>query len=173
MARVSRKRMRSGNNTDFHRFYLDHIDRVYRFVFFRVGNNTQVAEDLTSEIFMKALKAFETYDPKKSKHAWITTIAKNHLANWYRDTKHVEDIDDIAFKQEGENLNDTMEKRSDEDVLYKALAKLKPDDREIVEMKHLQGYRFKEIAEMIGKSPGAVRVKCHRAMEKLKKLIQV
>lgn len=163
--------MQQVNKSDFHTFYLDHIDRVYRFVFFRVGHNKQVAEDLTSEIFMKALKAYQKYDPKVSKNAWITTIARNHLANWYRDSKQHDDIDEIAFKLEGSNLETDMEEKSDADVLHKALAKLKPKERNLIELKHLQGYRFKEIGELLGKTAGAARVECHRAMEKLRKIM--
>ena len=73
--------------SEFERFYRENIDRIHRYIFFRVGRNRDVAEDLVSEIFMKAHKAFDTFDEKVSKSAWIYRIAHNHLANHYRDQK--------------------------------------------------------------------------------------
>src|ERR1700722_12006351 len=72
---------------DFETFYGEHVDRVYRFVFFRSGQNRALAEDLTGEIFLKALEHFDSYNPALSKTAWIRTIARNHLINFWRDRK--------------------------------------------------------------------------------------
>ena len=128
------------NKTDFKRFYKKHVDRVYRFVFFRVSTNREVAEDLTSEIFMKALKAFATYDPKKSESAWINTIARNHLKNYYRDQKRTEDIDDYAFGYDGASAEEELDEIRE---LQGNLAKLEKKDKilldslEFLEMKVL------------------------------------
>src|SRR3990170_3288855 len=81
---------------DFETFYRANVDRIYRYLFFRVGGNREVAEDLVSDVFMKALEHFETYDPAISKSAWIYRIAHNRLVNHFRDQKPTTDIDDIA-----------------------------------------------------------------------------
>jgi len=157
--------------TDFRRFYKKHVDKVYRFVYFRVGNNRDVAEDLTSEIFMKALNAFAKYDPAKSESAWINTIARNHLINHYRDRKDLDDIDDYAFKLEGEDGEETAVVNEETQFLQKALSELQPKEKLVVEMKYLEGYRYKDIGKILGKTAGAVRVEAHRAIVKLKKLL--
>lgn len=157
---------------EFRKFYDKHCERVYRFVFFRVSTNRDVAEDLTSEIFMKALRAFEKYDPDKSESAWINTIARNHLANHYRDTKYTDDIDAVAFSLEGEDGNQKAEMNDERRILYEALSKIDKTARKILEMKYIQGYRYKEIAEVLGKTVGAVRVESHRSIIKLRKLIK-
>ncbi|PIQ67596.1 hypothetical protein COV92_02110 [Candidatus Uhrbacteria bacterium CG11_big_fil_rev_8_21_14_0_20_41_9] len=157
---------------DFRQFYELHFQNVYRFVFFRVYQNRDVAEDLTSEIFMRALKAFETYDPAKSEKAWIMTIARNHLINYYRDKKETSDLDEIAFQVQGidgnelEDTNDTIRE------IQSGLLELEENDRELIELKYIQGYRYKEIANIVGKTPGAVRVETFRAMKKLKLIIK-
>lgn len=157
---------------EFRKFYHCHFDRVYRFVYFRVSSNREVAEDLTSEIFMKALRSFEKYDPKISARAWIFTISRNHLANYYRDRKSTEDIDNLAFSLEGEDGNETALVSDERRMLYQALAKIDQTARKILEMKYIQGYRYKEIAKEIGKSTGAVRVEAHRSVEKLRGLLK-
>ncbi len=157
---------------EFDKFYATHLDRVYRFVFFRVKMNKDVAEDLTSEIFMKALKHFAKYDPKRSQVAWIMTIARNHVINHYRDTKETCDVDELAFKLPGEDGRKVLESMNDTMLVQEAILQLKPKDRKIIEMKYLQGYRYKEIAEMLNKTAGAVRIESHRAMKKLRSILE-
>lgn len=157
---------------DFERFYDMHVDRVYRYVYFRVRQNTEVAEDLTSEIFLKALKHFPSYDPKRSQVAWIMTIAKNHVINHYRDQKEEVDVDEIAFHLEGSDGREEAVRSSEHELLYRAIEQLSAEERLLVEMKHLQGYRYKEIGEVVGKQPGAVRVQVHRAMKKLQSILE-
>lgn len=151
---------------EFESFYKANIDRIYRFVFFRVQDQ-EIAEDLTSEVFMKALKAFERYDEKQSRSAWIYTIAKNHLANYYRDKKDAIDIDEVAFKLKGEDGREEMAKVSDQIVLGKALDELSIEERRLVTLKYLEGYSYKEMAEILDKNHSALKVATHRAMKKL------
>lgn len=159
------------HKADFKAFYDRHFDRVYRFVYFRVRNNEEVAQDLTSEIFIKALKHFAKYDPERSESAWIMTIARNHVINHYRDQKQHVDLEDVKYSLEGSDGRKDEVIEDDKRILCEAMNQLSAKDREMIELKHLQGYRFKEIAEIVGKSPGACRIDAHRAMKKLKQLL--
>lgn len=154
----------------FEQFYKENIDRIYRYVFFRVGRNKDIAEDLVSEIFMKSLKQFHKYDPEISKSAWIYRIAHNHLANHFRDTKPTADIDEMAFCLIGERGEETMEKIEATNQIEEALSQLEPSDRQLVTMKHLQGYSYKEMAQILEKSKDALKMATSRAMKKLKKI---
>ncbi|MDP2631254.1 MAG: sigma-70 family RNA polymerase sigma factor [Candidatus Uhrbacteria bacterium] len=158
--------------SSFNQFYRKHFDGVYRFVFYRVKMNKEVAEDLTSEIFIKALCNFSKFDPNISQVAWIMTIARNHVINHWRDQKEVIDIDQIAFKMEGADGRKELENIDDAMRLYSALNKLCKEDREIIELKYLLGYRYKEIGEIICKSAGAARIDAHRAMKKLRSVFE-
>jgi len=157
--------------SDFKRFYHKHFDRVYRFVLFRVNMNKEVAEDLTSEIFMKALEHFASYDPERSQTAWIMTIARNRVMNHWRDSKNHVDIDDLVFCLEGSDGSQDAESRDDIKQVQKALRTLDPKDRQLIEMKHLLGYRYKEMQEVLGTKAATLRVETHRAMKKLKELL--
>lgn len=152
-------------------FYKKNVDMVYRYIYFRVGQKTEIAEDLTSEVFIKALKHFDSYDPARGEKAWILTIAKNHLANFYRDRKVSEDIEDHAYHLEGSNGSELTLLQNDAEELRLALRQLTKSERRLVEMKYLEGYRYKEMAIETGKSAGAVRIKTHRALQKLKKIL--
>jgi len=157
---------------DFHHFYNTHFERVYRFVYFRVRMNKEVAEDITSEIFLKALKHFASYDPKQSHTAWIMTIARNTVINHYRDQKQIVDIDELAFALPGADGRDEATAADDARQLCEAMSLLRPKEREILELKYIEGYRYKEIGELLGKSAGAARIEAHRAMRNLKKILE-
>ena len=161
---------------DFEKFYQTHIDKVYRFVFFRVSANKELAEDLVSEIFMKALEHFETYNPKISQSAWIMTICKNHMANYWRDKKPVgslpEETDENVDSFWLNLASRAFKKESVKKEIYELLAKLDGDDREIVTFHYIFGYSYLEIAEMKEMTETAVKVAAHRAIKKLSKFAQ-
>lgn len=165
---------------DFEKFYNENVDKVYRFVFFRCQNKS-LTEDLVSEIFLKVLEHFAQYDESKSKTAWLMTIAKNHLANYWRDRKitipiEVENEDDEG----GVISNDAMwlkssliaaEKQVNKNMLNDILSKLKPEEAEIVTLHYLFGYSYSEIASMRGTTEGAVKVAAHRVIKKMHALL--
>ncbi len=156
---------------DFERFYQDHIDKVYRFVFFRVSGNKELAEDLVSEIFMKALTHFADYDKNVSVSAWIMTIARNHLANHWRDHKQTSPLpEDEEESSDKLWLNVAVSEFKTEETkrqLRELLERLSDQDREIVTFHYLLGYNYAEIAGMKGMTETAVKVAAHRAIKKL------
>lgn len=155
----------------FEKFYNEHIGKVYRYVFFRVGGNKDLAQDLVSEIFMKALEHFGDYDESKSKSAWIMTIAKNHMANYWRDRKISEELpEDDAQSADDAWLKLASKAHKQEAVkqeINHLLTKLGEQDREIVTFHYLLGYSYSDIAEMKNMTESAVKVAAHRAIKKL------
>jgi RNA polymerase sigma-70 factor (ECF subfamily) len=167
------------NKKDFERFYNGHFDKVYRFIFFRVGGNRDVAEDLVSEIFMKALKSFERYDEQISQSAWITTIAKNHLLNYWRDRKNTVPLPESEDSEDGFSneafwlkvATMSQQKQGTKWEIAEVLAKIDPESREIVTFHYLLGYSYAEIAKQKGMTEGAVKVAAHRAIKKMRDLV--
>lgn len=150
----------------FRKFYNQHLDQVYRYIYFRVGGKQQVAEDLTSDVFFKALEHMETIDEEKSPTAWIYTVARNRLKNYYRDSKQETDIDTLQDTlDDGVNLEEVLHR---ETVVSDLLDKLSQEDRRVIWMKYIEGFSYKEIASILKKAPGAVRVSAHRAIKKLR-----
>lgn len=158
---------------DFQNLYKTFLDPIYRFIYFRVGGDVEVAEDITSEVFMKALEHIEKLDIEKHPKSWLYTVARNKLKNYYRDKKTEQDVDQLAPFLEGEDGRKVLESMGNEIVLFNAMSKLSDSDRQVVEMKHIEGFSFNDIAEIYGRKPGAVRVQVHRAMKQLRSLIKV
>lgn len=156
---------------EFEKFYNTHVDKVYRFVYFRIGGDKALAEDLVSEIFMKAMEHFMEYDEKRSHSAWVFTIAKNHMANHWRDKKPTS-----ALPEDENDSNDGFWLKSAINLAKKDMVKreigelldaLDENSREIVTFHYLLGYSYTEIADMKGMSESAVKVAAHRALKKL------
>ena len=159
------------NKKEFEKFYNTHIDKIYRFVFFRTGGNKELAQDLVSEIFIKTLEHFADYDQTKSVSAWVFTIAKNHMANYWRNTKLTS-----SFPEDEAESNDALWVKSAINLFKKEGAKrevaellenLDENSREIVTFHYIFGYNYAEIAAMKSMSETAVKVAAHRAVKKL------
>lgn len=160
------------NKRDFKRFYYKNFDRIYRFVYFRVGADEEVAEDLVSEIFIKALEKFHTYDPAISASAWIYTIAKNHLANYFR-SKYFRDVEPLETEVWWQdNTWELIDHERDVRAFFWLLKQLNDYEQRLVTLKYIEGYNYKEMAQILGKQKVALRVATHRAVNKLKKLAQ-
>lgn len=154
----------------FDGFYRENFDRIFRYVRFRVADQP-TAEDLVSEIFMKALAAFDRFDPSVSRRAWMYRIAHNHLANWYRGKRETVDLDDVAEFLPGEDGRD-MERLSDERRLVeRAFAVLDPEERRLVTCKYLEGYEYADMAQLLGKSADSLKTATHRAIKKIRGLL--
>lgn len=121
---------------------------------------------------MKALKAFDRYDEKVSKSAWIYRITQNHLSNYFRDTKININIDEVQIFLQEEDGRVTMEKQEGLIKLKKALDALSDTDRELVTLKHLHGYTYIDMSAILNKSANALKVATHRAMNELKRIIK-
>ncbi|NQV11927.1 sigma-70 family RNA polymerase sigma factor [Candidatus Uhrbacteria bacterium] len=161
------------HRNDFHNLYKTFLDPIYRFIYFRVGGDSEVAEDLTSEVFMKALEHIEKLDADQHPKSWLYTVARNKLKNHYRDRRQEPDVDKLAPFLEGEDGRKVLESMGNEIVLFEAMSQLSDSDRRVVEMKHIEGFSFNDIADITGKKSGAVRVQAHRALKQLRSLIKV
>ncbi len=170
--------MEKTKNVLFEKMYSTQIDKVYRFVFFRVGNNRETAEDLTSEIFLRALEYFDSYDSAKSQSAWLMTIAKNCLVDHYKKQKHNVSLETAMTDDEDFNKVDRLLFSAAKENFAKVglnlevmekLNNLNENDREIVTFHYLYGYSYLEIAQMRGMSETAVKVAAHRALKKIAK----
>lgn len=156
----------------FQQFYKKHFAQIYRFVQLRIGNKV-VAEDLVSEIFIKALRAFPSYDENISTSSWIFTIARNHLANHYRSGGREiadEDIEDMPIF--GEDFIERAAVHQDVTVLLKTLSVLSEDKQQLIRMKYLEELSYEEMAERLQKEKGALKVATFRAMKDLRRALE-
>lgn len=124
------------------------------------------AEDLTQNVFYKAIRYKSSYQGGQFA-SWIFKIARNLFSDYYQNQKRIQHnvvIERIA----DEDLDMSVDKTEDVAHLQIALKSLKVEERELIVMNRLQGMKYDKIAEITGSSEGAVKVKVHRIIKKLR-----
>lgn len=150
---------------EFSKYYEETKDGIFNYILYRVGFNRYLAEDLTSDVFLKAWKAFESYDRARSFKTWIFTIAHNHLVNFYVSGKKAVLPLDEAIKITKENsATDQLSTKMDIERILKIVSELPESQREIVIMRYVNDLSNGEIARILGKEEGAVRTALSRSL---------
>jgi len=163
------KSSQNGNREDFGKIYDIYFAKIYRFVYYRTSHK-ETAEDLTSDIFIKAFAALKTFDPEKGSFAaWIFRIARNKIIDFYRTKKTNQDISGLQLKS-GENLAENFDAKNSLQKVLKKLDSLTEEQKEIVVMRIWDDLPYKEISDILGRTEPSCRVLFCRAAAKLKDL---
>ena len=152
---------------DFLAYYNQYKDKIYTYFWYRVGFNQPQAEDLTSEVFIKALKNFDKYDPGRPFQAWIYKIAQNHLINHYKASGREVELAETLESPRSEK--EIIETKLELERLLEKIHTLGQYHREVLLLRFVDGLDNREIADMLGKEEGAVRTQISRALEELRK----
>jgi RNA polymerase sigma-70 factor (ECF subfamily) len=162
-----------GESAAFGLLYDRHVAAIYRYVYYRVRDDAE-AEDLTSDVFMRALKAMPRYEPRQAFLAWLYRIARNAVIDRARKGNRQVSFED-ALEHPGVDKivepDAEILAHSDSATLRDALAKLTPLQQEVVVLRFLEGYSTLEIAGIVGKREGTVRGIQFRAIGALRQLI--
>jgi len=162
----------------FGELYDMYMRRIYRFVYFKVPS-AEVAEDLTSETFLKAWQYLKGKKSVPHLQALLYSIARSVVIDWYRssanergDVSLDEAITGEAPGTGSERLLQAIENDFDVTWILERLRGLKDEYREVIIMKYLDQMSNREIASALGKSASHVRVIAHRAMKALGDVIE-
>ena len=150
--------------------YEKYHEQIFRYVYQRMDDK-ELAFDVTSQVFMKALKNIKKYEfrgvPLSS---WLYRIAKSELHQAFRDRKATRTVNldtinlaDMVEEIDGEQ-NDANRKK-----LFEVLKQLNENDLQLIEMRFFEKRAFREIGEILELTENNAKVKCFRALEKLKK----
>lgn len=163
-------RQAQANPELFGPLYKKYHEPIFRYVHQRM-DDTEMAFDVTSQVFMKALKNLHKYEFRGVPFgSWLYRIAKSELYQAFRDkqaqrTVNVESV--VLFEMMDEMDEDQSEKNKR--ILFSALGKLKEDALQLIEMRYFEKRSYKEIGEILDLTENNAKVKCFRALEKLKK----
>ncbi len=167
------KRAAAGDRRAFAELYDRHVDAVYRYAFFRVRSDAE-AEDVTSEVFQRALIAMPRYEPRRPFLAFLYTIARNVVADRFRRVRPEATFED-AIKHESDlpGPEETSVKLDQARQLRAAIAKLTDLQQEVIVLKFIEGRETKEIAQITGKPEATVRGIQMRALAALRGLVSL
>ena len=158
---------------DFEAWFRDHRESVYRYVRFRVATR-EVAEDITSEVFLKALRALGRYDPRRSApRTWLLRIARNAVTDHLRTLRRrrafhisLDRAPDLVSR--GPSQEERLLRAEQLRRLFSAAATLREADQEILSLRYGAGLANVEIAESLKITANAVAVRIHRALARLR-----
>lgn len=164
------KQAKGGDQPSFGALYDHYITPIYRFVMVKTNHRAD-AEDLTHEVFLSAWQNLKNYKfqgfPFSS---WLYQIARNKIIDYYRTKKihhSIDDVDENLFEIVGA-LEGGLDKSIALESVKTALADLSPDQQDVIVMKFIEDLSNEEIAKVMGKSDGAIRLLQHRAVNNLK-----
>lgn len=139
-------------------------------MFFRVGRNRELAEDLTSEVFLKAYENFESFDHRRPFAVWIYRIAHNHLVDYYKKSKT--EIVPIEDAENDLKTLPTVEKdfdvKLDLEKIGLVLDTLPEQQRDVLMMKYFNDLTNPEIANILSINEAHIRVLQHRGLQTVK-----
>ncbi|MCP2326465.1 RNA polymerase sigma-70 factor (ECF subfamily) [Hamadaea flava] len=172
------ERAQAGEAAAFGLIYDRYVDTVFRFIYFRVGNRP-LAEDLTSDTFLRALKRIGSFTWQgRDLGAWLVTIARNLVADHFKSGRYRLEV------TTGDVLDADREDRGPEGspeaavvdhitnvALLTAVKQLNPEQQECIVLRFLQGFSVAETAQAMGKNEGAIKALQYRAVRALARLL--
>lgn len=173
------KRIKNGDNEAFGELYDFYAPKVYRFVRLKVDSQ-ETAQDLTSESFLRIWQYLQEQRKIRERfQALLYKIARNLVIDFYR-TKSVREILIEDSLEEFSNINIENEEASDELVIRreemtevkKALIQINPNYQDVVVWYYLDELSISEIADILDKNEGTVRVLIHRAVKSLREIME-
>src|SRR3990170_5214228 len=142
--------------------------KIYRFIYYRV-NSIDDAEDLTSDVCLRVIKSLP--EQKGLFYAWIFRIASNVITDYYRRRavrSNVTSIGDLIEEMVDERR--TTGELLEQQELRQAIKHLTEEQQQVIVLKFIEGYDTDEVAELVGKSAGAVRAIQFRALTALRNI---
>ncbi|MCL1853225.1 MAG: RNA polymerase sigma factor [Peptococcaceae bacterium] len=154
---------------DFEEIYSEYVHDVYRYILSLCGNS-HIAEDVTSETFVKGIKAIDKFKGECSMRVWLCQIAKNTYYNYVKRKKPLSETPEEPPSSACFELN--YIDKSDAYEIHKILHLLDEPYKEIFSLRVFSELSFSEIGELFGKSESWARVTFYRAKNKIREAIK-
>lgn len=170
---LSGLRNREEARQQFAQLYQHHVEQVYRFLFFRLGNQ-QDAQDVTAQTFLSAWESFASFRGQSSVATWLFVIARRRLVDYFRsrgftEQQRTQPLESVVELPDRINppLVQVMQRLQVEQVVQ-ALGQLSDERAEALSLRLFAGLSAREIAQVMNKSEAAVKMLVHRGLGELK-----
>jgi RNA polymerase sigma-70 factor (ECF subfamily) len=167
-------RAAKGDREAFGALYERYVFKVFRHVYY-LTSNTHTAEDLTAQTFLKALEAIHRYEMRGVPFlAWLLRIGYNLTVNHKKVRKNGTAPLPETIQVEGTLYSPeaSCEAKADGERVWEGVRRLRGNQRQVIVMRFIDGLPYSDIAKVLGKSVGAVRVIQYRALCALRKRLE-
>lgn len=165
---------------DYIQYYDIYKDKIYSYFYYAVNKDTQLAEDLTSEVFLKGFEHFDSYNDEYNFSTWVFRIARNTLYDYFRKKKVDISLDDSESEMslsEFTKYEQDFDEKIDTDIkmqhVYNTLETIPIGQKELIIMKYIQELTTKEISQLTGKTEACVRKNLSRWLQSLNKSLSL
>lgn len=149
----------------FAALYTKYVDKIFQFIYYRTGQNKQLAQDLTAETFTRALQALPRFQWQGYPYStYLYTVARSVCVKQYKEKVTV-DIDRIQIAS---NAHVSQSEGVDALLLWQHIATLPSKTQELLQLRFIEDLSFDDIAEVVGKSSGSIRTAISRALKSIK-----
>jgi len=158
----------------FSQIYDKYIDKIYRFIFLKV-NSEEIAQDLTSETFLRGWESFKNGNKIENPQAFLYRIARNLVIDHYREKGRTQVVsaEFAPIVDPREDLEEKAILTSDVDRIKQVLVNLKEDYQNVIIWHYLDDLPIQEVAKMLDRTEEATRVLLSRALKTLKQSIDL
>lgn len=154
--------------------YIKYYKSVYNFLY-KLTYDVELSEELTQETFYTAIKKINTLKNKESIRTWLYQIAKNKWKDYLKkNKKNIVNLDENNIENLAANYNIEEDMITKDNIieLFKKIHMLDIDTREIIYLKIIRNFTFKEISQILGKNEEWARTKFYRGKLKLKEILK-
>ena len=154
--------------------YKKYCKCVYNFLY-KLTNDIELSEELTQETFYTAIKKINTLNKKESIRTWLYQIAKNKWKDYLKKNKKANiDLDENTVENLVANYDIEEDMIAKDNIIkfYKKIHMLDIDTREIIYLKIIRNFTFREISQILGKNEEWARTKFYRGKLKLKESLK-
>lgn len=162
------RKVKNGDREAYGKLYLKYLDGIYRYVYFRMGQEKETAEDLTEVVFFKAWEHIGQFQEEGGTfQSWLYRIAHNTIIDHIRKNgRLVEMSEEMADGRK--SVEEKVIEKIEAERLKETLKCLNDDQREVIVMKYIEGISNREIARTLNKNEDSIRQIQHRALLKLR-----
>ncbi len=167
------ERARAGDRQAFGELYDRYAALTYRHIHCLVGDR-QTTEDLTAQTFLQALQAIDRYEERGIPfQVWLLRIARNLAINHWRIRRNHSNGDNGLEREDSTPSPESLcEAKLLEEEVWGAVRRLRGDQRQVIILRFVDGLSYSDVAQVLGKSIGAVRVIQYRALSALRRVLE-
>ncbi|MCH8108003.1 MAG: sigma-70 family RNA polymerase sigma factor [Chloroflexi bacterium] len=162
-----------GQRDAFARIYETHVDRVYRYLLSRLGQPAD-AEDVTAEVFIRAMKALPSYKPRGTPlMAWLYRIAHNQAVNWgkTRSRRRENSLEDLSARSSDDPEREALDRASFAEA-EREMEQLTPLQRQVLSLRFAGELSIAETGKIMKRSQGAVKFLQYSALQALRRNLE-
>ncbi len=161
-------------DTDQYAVLVDRYKSMAFNIAYRMLGDADAANDMAQESFISAYAALKDFKQGSKFSSWLYRIVVNKCRDYLRSGRETVPVEEIAELRAGSSMTpeQAVSSRQTGDAIQKALSALPAEYRELIVLKHIEELDYREIADILDVSVGALKVRAHRGREMLKKLLE-